>query len=156
MALSHPALSWPHSLSLRRATQFRASRGLPSTACPALPWPRTSPCSGVQGSLRGEDDSGKGTLVGAPLLPPSLVGCCTAWLVLLQCTVQGNRRLPLVLSRGCSSSSIPRYGAPSTVPWKKTRDLLKTHAAPQDRAPVEQQLRQCWAEGMDALEMLSL
>ena len=79
---------------------------------------------------------------------PEPRGVLHAWLTLLQCAVQADRGLPLVLSRGCSSSSLPRYGAPSVVPWKKTRDLMKTHAAPQ--------LNNSWAEGTDALEMLSL
>lgn len=76
-------------------------------------------------------------------------------LLLLRCTVQGNGKLPLTVSHGCGSNSTPHYGAST----RKTRGLLKTHAAPQDRAPrspAEQQLRQHWAEGTGALEMLSL
>lgn len=92
------------------AVQGKEGPALHSLSCP--PCPRVSPCSGVQGSLRGEDGSGNAALVGGPLLPPSLMVRCTARLTLLPCTVQANRKLPLVLSRGCSSSSIARYGHP--------------------------------------------
>lgn len=120
-----PGLSWPHSWSLRRAPQFQGKEGpaIRSLSCHS-PGHMHGPAQGAGLTPRRGQLDGKGRPVGAPLLPRASWGVALHGSCFPQCTVQGNSRLPLVLSHGCSSSSIPRYEAPSTVPWKKPRDLL--------------------------------
>lgn len=78
MAPSQPSLFWPHNWSLRMAgdphSTVQCQKGPPLYSLLCGPRPRISSCSGLQYSLRGEDDGRKGALEGAHLLPPSLTG----------------------------------------------------------------------------------
>lgn len=124
------------------ATQLKSEAGstvqgkegpaLHRLSCP--PWPHAWPCSGVQG-LPEERTTVEGRPVGAPLLPLSLMGCCTAWLVLpSNALCKETADFLLSCHMGAAAAAFPLWSTPPTVPWKNPGPA--GNARTTDRAPA--------------------